>query len=301
MNFNNLGVKESVGKSLETAKDTVATTMESVKHEVENVVKEKSGQLDEAKNTLMEKLHLKSTNNGTDNKPETADTTTDTDIEANKKADGETVEHAIDKTDMNELKNQLNESLNNKDGGGIDGVVSMAETEEEQATQHILTHTDTETDSFKTSTPEPEIEQALAKAKDNRTGVGDGNGDGDDDDDNPPTPKPTLKELENLTAEVLKQQQLQLQQEHIIDMAVNNLKSANNANANDEPAELIKNSMKAIDNIKTTTTQIIDSNTTAYDMLKNNDSMASAATATATTTTTATTTNNDNKINTNMQ
>ncbi|XP_065361776.1 uncharacterized protein LOC135955352 [Calliphora vicina] len=181
------GAKDSVGKTLETAKDSVATTVESVKHEVENVVKEKSEMLEDASNKLMEKLHLKhNENEDSSNKNE---------------------EHP----ETDELKTELDECLKQSKGNDDAGISSSLA---ESAATKELTRTDTETDSLRTSTPEPEIEQALAKSHDDPQ---------DDDEDNPPTPKPTLSELENLTAEVLKQQP----QEATAVMVVNDLAKSN--------------------------------------------------------------------------
>ncbi|KAI8116994.1 hypothetical protein FF38_00647 [Lucilia cuprina] len=193
------GVKETVGKTIETAKDSVATTVESVKNEVENVVKDKTEMLEDAKNTLMEKLHLKQTDSEDENKNEQ--------------------EAEIGET----MKTQLNER---NDSENDDTLATTSTTAAKDIKEHILTRTDTETDSLKTSTPEPEIEQALAKSHVNSEG---------DDDDNPPTPKPTLSELENLTAEVLKQQPL-----NDTAIMVNDLNRTNNEHIMSDMHENIK-------------------------------------------------------------
>ncbi|XP_059224358.1 uncharacterized protein LOC106093691 [Stomoxys calcitrans] len=168
------GVKESMGKTLETAKETVATKVEEVKHDVETTLKDKVHDLDDAKNALLGKLNLNA---------------------------GKTVE-TVENSAM-----AMKEDAADKGETAMDTLHSIEETMTsssqamEEAKEMVgLVRTNTETDSLRTSTPEPEIERALANTKTNKE-------DGDDDEDNPPTPKPTLAELENLSQEVLQQQQ----------------------------------------------------------------------------------------------
>ncbi|XP_039966796.1 uncharacterized protein LOC120778839 isoform X2 [Bactrocera tryoni] len=128
-------VTETVGKTLENAKETVGTAVTGIAHDLGNVFTEKSGELDTAKNQLLERLHLGGATKA--------------------------LEHA-------------NESAANH----------LDTTALEMAARAPTPPPDL--DSLKTSTPEPEIERALANSHE----------------DMPPTPKPTIAELEKLTAEV---------------------------------------------------------------------------------------------------
>ncbi|XP_075163132.1 uncharacterized protein LOC142235759 [Haematobia irritans] len=166
------GVKDSMGKTLESAKETVTAKVEEVKHDVETTLKEKVQDLDEVKNNLLGKLNLNS-HVSTGKVLETAENSVMAMQEDVIKAGEEEVEQVVD-------------TLHTSTDTMLSKSNAMAPT---------LARTDTETDSLRTTTPEPEIERALANTKSNN-----GN---DDDEDNPPTPKPTLAELENLSHELL--------------------------------------------------------------------------------------------------
>ncbi|XP_036337105.1 uncharacterized protein LOC118747225 [Rhagoletis pomonella] len=51
-------VAENVGKTLDSAKESVGTAVTGIAHELGNVFTEKTGELDTAKNQLLERLHL---------------------------------------------------------------------------------------------------------------------------------------------------------------------------------------------------------------------------------------------------
>lgn len=224
----------------------MATTVESVKHEVENVVKEKSEMLDDAKTSLMEKLHLKQPENEGDG------------VDSNKNG-----EH-IGKTETDELKTQFNESLKHSD---VDNNEANTGSKEESTTtkeirERVLTRNNTETDSLKTSTPEPEIEEALAKNHDTQ----------DDEEDNAPTPKPTLSELENLSAEVLKQKQQQEQQEGTT--MVNDI-----AMSNDPLMSAVHENIKTLNNNNMMSLIADNNNTTKDNQLTTSSTTAAALTS----------------------
>lgn len=128
-------VTETVGKTLENAKETVGTAVTGIAHDLGNAFTEKSGELNTEKNKLLERLHLGGTT----------------------KALEHTNESAANHLDATALE-----------------MAARAPTPPPDV------------DSLKTSTPEPEIERALANSHE----------------DTPPTPKPTIAELEKLTAEV---------------------------------------------------------------------------------------------------
>ncbi|XP_020716248.1 uncharacterized protein LOC101458476 isoform X2 [Ceratitis capitata] len=132
-------VNESVGKSLDTAKETVGTAVTGIAHDLGSVFTEKSGELDTAKNQLLERLHLGGA------------------AGANK---------ALEQTVASTTANHL-------DASALEAA-ARAPTPPPDL------------DSLKTSTPEPEIERAMANASE----------------DTPPTPKPSIAELEKLTAEI---------------------------------------------------------------------------------------------------
>ncbi|CAD7003709.1 unnamed protein product [Ceratitis capitata] len=136
---NNNKVNESVGKSLDTAKETVGTAVTGIAHDLGSVFTEKSGELDTAKNQLLERLHLGGA------------------AGANK---------ALEQTVASTTANHL-------DASALEAA-ARAPTPPPDL------------DSLKTSTPEPEIERAMANASE----------------DTPPTPKPSIAELEKLTAEI---------------------------------------------------------------------------------------------------
>ncbi|XP_011186922.2 uncharacterized protein DDB_G0283697 isoform X1 [Zeugodacus cucurbitae] len=128
-------VSETVGKTLENAKETVGTAVTGIAHDLGNVFTEKSGELDTAKNQLLDRLHLGGATKA--------------------------LEHTSEST------------ANHLDATALE-MAARAPTPPPDL------------DSLKTTTPEPEIERALANSHE----------------DMPPTPKPTIAELEKLTAEV---------------------------------------------------------------------------------------------------
>lgn len=202
-----------MGKTLETAKDTVATTVESVKHEVENVVKDKTEMLEDAKNTLMEKLHLKANesegHHGHD------------DDDAGHKIE-EKEEH-VSKMETDELKTQLNENLKHSSDSKTEDEADVTKDIKE----HTLKRIDTETDSLSTSITEPEIEQAFAKSHDDIE---------KNEEELTPTTTKNLTALDNLKAAALKLQQQQEKDEALTAEATT--KMVNDINMlNDHPAE----------------------------------------------------------------
>ncbi|KAM7356971.1 uncharacterized protein ACRADG_002521 [Cochliomyia hominivorax] len=273
------GIKDSVGKTLETAKDSVATTVESVKHEVEHVVKDKTEMLEDAKNSLMEKLHLKP--NEQENKNNNENTSNENNSNSSSTTKDE--EHDETKAETDEVKTQLNENLkhsNSSDGIGdsaasdddnnieanVDKMTNSLEGSIEDTIKDVKeTHTDTEIDSLKTSTPETEIEQSMTKNQDKIKE--------DDDDD-----KSNISDLENLAAEHLDEATAKL---------VNDISKINN----NDPliTAMIHENIKNLDNNN------FKSLKTEQKAIKDNEL------ETAATTTTITTTNshsdNDNKTN----
>uniref|UniRef100_A0A1B0B6L1 Uncharacterized protein n=1 Tax=Glossina palpalis gambiensis TaxID=67801 RepID=A0A1B0B6L1_9MUSC len=176
------GVKDTLGKNLIAVKENADNVMQDVKHEVDQTVREKAEMLEEAKNSLLSKLHLgQQTDAIADNSNDNGN--------CNGVSDASTLDVAkIGETEILNVTEKMN-------------TTTSVQSAINRRSENVLMRNDSEADSLRTSTPEPEIEQALANVS------------VDDDNVSPPTPKPHFAELEKLTEESNQQQQRQQQQQ----------------------------------------------------------------------------------------